>query len=419
MRVLSSLLIGIVVLGFASIVGTTIVHASETDWVVITSLNGPGTITPDGGPYTFSVSVTGGTPPYNYNWMVNGKQVNDGGSGSISVPAGQLENYGDMNITPEVTVSVSDSSPGYAPEHTATWVDSSNNQHTIFKMYYDANYANDKFSGEWTLVKNPYEWPYTMPVISTTPTAEPTTTPTPGPTVTPGPSAAPFAQFSSLSGQVEYRHDNDTKNWMFANMDTTLQVDDHVKTGEDSTAIIFFSEDMSSFMLQPESEIVCSQTPQISKIDLVTGKIWVNFKRMMQGKTLEVDMSQAAAGVKGTVFVAESNNTSSTVFGIIDNVTVTSAATGQTVIIGPGQEVTANGNGVGPVATFNITEEAISWGISPDRINDSLVNNTSINEQAGLQSSVSPSPAPFIGVEGIGAIMMGATLYMMSGRKRN
>jgi len=79
-------------------------------------------------------------------------------------------------------------------------------------------------------------------------------------------------------------------------MHTVLCVDDHVKTDEDSTAIIAFA-DLSTFLLKPESEIVVSNPPHHdSKIGLVLGNIWTNVKKMAKDGTMEVDMSQAVAG---------------------------------------------------------------------------------------------------------------------------
>jgi hypothetical protein len=176
------------------------------------------------------------------------------------------------------------------------------------------------------------------------------------------------ARFSSLSGQVEVRPDNDPNAWDFAKMNTVLHVDDHVKTSEDSTAIIGFG-DLSTFLLKPESEIVISTPPSHdSKIGLVAGHIWVNIKKMMKDGTMEVDMEQAAGGVKGTVFVAESDGKSSTFRGIIHDVAVTNKATGQTVTVGPGQMVTATANGMGPITTYNVTAEALAYGVDPNHL---------------------------------------------------
>ena len=99
------------------------------------------------------------------------------------------------------------------------------------------------------------------------------------------------ARFSSLSGQVEKRPDADPKGWVFCKMNTVLSVNDHVKTGEDSSAIIGFA-DLSTFLLKSESEIVITTEPKTnSKLSLLAGNIWVNIKKMAVDGTMEIDMT--------------------------------------------------------------------------------------------------------------------------------
>jgi hypothetical protein len=49
-------------------------------------------------------------------------------------------------------------------------------------------------------------------------------------------------------------------------------------------------------------------------------------------------------------------------------VAVTNKATGQTVTVGPGQMVTATANGMGPITTYNVTAEALSYGVDPNHL---------------------------------------------------
>jgi hypothetical protein len=148
-------------------------------------------------------------------------------------------------------------------------------------------------------------------------------------------------------------------------MNTVINVDDHVKTGEDSSAIIGFA-DMSTFLLKSESEIVITQPPsKDSKIGLVAGNIWVNVKKMMVGGTMEIDMSQAVAGIKGTTLVCEETGSSSVLKIIDGTVSFMSKKTGAVVLVPAGQMVTATANGLGPITPFDITAEAIKYGVDP------------------------------------------------------
>ena len=170
------------------------------------------------------------------------------------------------------------------------------------------------------------------------------------------------ARFSSLSGQVEIRHDNDPNGWFFAKMDTILYVGDHIKTSEDSNAIIGFA-DMSTFHLKPESEIVVTSPPdKDSKLKLVLGNIWVNVKKMMKNGCMEIDMSQAVAGIKGTTFVCEETGSSSILKVIDGTVTFTSKTNGEETLVHAGEMVTATEEGLQEPVEFDIASEEYFLG---------------------------------------------------------
>jgi hypothetical protein len=196
--------------------------------------------------------------------------------------------------------------------------------------------------------------------------ATPTPTPTPRPSPTPGPTEIPcvtgIAAFSSLSGQVEVAHAGpDQLVWDFAKMNTVLCQDDYVKTGEDSSAILGWS-DLTTFLLKSESEIVISVPPSHdSVIGLMLGNIWVNVKKMAHNGTMEVDMSQAVAGIKGTTFVVSDTGLTSTLKVIEGTVAFTAKATGQTVSVSTGQTVTADKTGLSGVTSFDATAESADW----------------------------------------------------------
>jgi len=198
--------------------------------------------------------------------------------------------------------------------------------------------------------------------VETTPTPAPTLKPTPTPGPTEEPCVEGYAQFSSLSGQVEVAHEGPVeKNWDLAKMNTVLCVDDYVKTAEDSTAIIGFA-DLTTFLLKPESEIVISVPPSHdSKIGLILGNIWVNVKKMAHNGTMEVDMSQAVAGIKGTTFVVGETGSTSTLKVMEGTVAFTAKATGQTVAVNAGQTAQADATGLSPVTSFDVSAESAAW----------------------------------------------------------
>jgi FecR protein len=170
-----------------------------------------------------------------------------------------------------------------------------------------------------------------------------------------------LARFTSISREVEIRPDCNKEAWTPAKMDSVLHVDDHVRTSEDSSAIIGF-EDLSTFLLKPESEIVVTTPPaKDSKIQLLLGNIWVNVKKMAKNGTMEVDMSQAVAGDKGTTFVLSDDGQHSTVKVIEGTVTFTAKADNKITLVSAGEMVTADKNGVQPKQTFDVAAETKSW----------------------------------------------------------
>lgn len=192
---------------------------------------------------------------------------------------------------------------------------------------------------------------------------------TPPPPPPPPPPSPPRkdsrARFSSMTGEVEIRHEGDPDNaahWHFAKLDTVLYVGDHIRTSEDSSAIIGFA-DLSTFLQKEETEIVITTPPEKdSKLDLVAGNIMRNIKKMMKDGTMEIEMSQAVTGTKGTVYalgaVRGGQNTAAVFEGAIE---VKSKATGRTILVRAGQRVRVGAAGFSAVETFDTSTELRPW----------------------------------------------------------
>ncbi len=195
------------------------------------------------------------------------------------------------------------------------------------------------------------------------------------------------ARFSSMTGEVETRHENDTE-WNFAKLDTVLYVLDHVKTGEESQAIIGFA-DLSTFLLKDESEIVVTTPPKKdSRLRLVGGRIWVNVKKMVTEGTMEVEMSQAIAGSRGTRFILTETGNESKIEVTEGTVAYRSKTDGTEVMVSAGESVTATATGLNEKTTFdpvsldaellNITTAEAPTPISAD---PSTVETSSASEE--------------------------------------
>jgi|GEM_PF-5321466 len=167
------------------------------------------------------------------------------------------------------------------------------------------------------------------------------------PPVTQAPKTDSKARFSNISGQVEISRDGG-KTWQFVKLNTVIYVGDHIKTGEDSKCVMGFA-DLSTFVLNPESEVVVSAPPEKdSKLELVYGKIMVNIKKMLKDGSMEVNMSQAVCGIKGTIFEASHDRKTG-----IERVSVTEGRvevrhkrTGKRVLVGSGQAVRITSEGI-------------------------------------------------------------------------
>lgn len=173
-----------------------------------------------------------------------------------------------------------------------------------------------------------------------------------------------LCRFNSLTGEVGYVHCNTaeiTQEWIPALPKTKLLVGDHISTGQDSSCILNFA-DMTTFQMKPESEVIVQSPPaQETKMGLVAGHLWINFKKMVTNGTMEVEMGQAVAGIKGTTLVLEQANGVSTLKVIEGTVAFTSKATGQTIDVNAGQTVSANFTGLTPVTNFDVTQESATW----------------------------------------------------------
>ena len=193
----------------------------------------------------------------------------------------------------------------------------------------------------------------------------PTSTVIPKPTIlTPTPTAIvnPDAiLISRINREVEYYRSGHPDEWQFARIDTELYPGDHLKTGEDSSAGIVYG-DLRSIDIGPESEVEILPPPtQITLSSYLRVKFVVTLNKGADIGVIGVETPNLAIGIRGTVFVVESNDISSTVKGIVDYVNATSTFTGESTIIGPGQMATATSNGLGSIATFDVAAEEAKW----------------------------------------------------------
>lgn len=205
------------------------------------------------------------------------------------------------------------------------------------------------------------------------------------------------SRFSDLSGQVEvYHYDYQKQEWEdtgdVCKMGMILYADDKIVTGEDSEAVVSFS-DMTTFHMRPESAIVLDTPPErTSKLTLLMGKILVNIKRMIKDGTMEVHMSQAVTGIKGTLLVCRETGTSSEVSVLEGVVEMRQRATGKVQSVKVGQTLVATSGGFNAISEFDVGKERANWP-------SSSTSKTSVPPAAPAASpgvdAPRPAPQPF------------------------
>lgn len=158
------------------------------------------------------------------------------------------------------------------------------------------------------------------------------------------------AGFSDISGQVSICNHaddpSDEDNWDFVDLRTKIHLWDHIRTGEGSSAIIGFS-DMSTYIMGPDSEIMIGTAPkQKSKLALVWGNILINIKKMVKDGSMDIEMNQCSGGIKGTKLRCIEKGYVSEVEVYEGTVEVTSKATGQKILLHPGQGAKGTKSGI-------------------------------------------------------------------------
>lgn len=168
-------------------------------------------------------------------------------------------------------------------------------------------------------------------------------------------------RFSRLSGHVSVRQDDqDDDHYEFAELGMILYNGDRIRTIEKSGAVLSFS-DLSTYEMGPESVIVLDVgNEKRSKLSLVAGKIWANVKRMVHDGNMDVEMSQAAAGIKGTIFVCEEDGRTSRVKVLEGSVSLAPIGK-EGVIVARGEQASVTNGMPSRTTALDMEDEIRSW----------------------------------------------------------
>ena len=178
------------------------------------------------------------------------------------------------------------------------------------------------------------------------------------------------ALFNSLSGLVEVAVSDEAAAagaWGFARLETVLTKDMHIRTGEESGCILVYP-DMSTVVIGPETHIVLNAPEERSPWSLVAGKIWKNVKNMLTHGYMEVEMSQAVMGIKGTTLVLEDTGSTSTLKVIEGAVEFKPRKGGVSTLVTGGNMISATARGADAMRRFDVAAENRYWATLTDDI---------------------------------------------------
>ena len=153
-------------------------------------------------------------------------------------------------------------------------------------------------------------------------------------------------RFNDFYGEVKIRPNaEEDDSYEFVDLDTVIYEGDRIKTEEESGAILGL-EDMSTYVVKPETVLIIhTEEGNVSKIEMLAGTMWANIKKMSEGKSLEIEMSQCVAGITGTTIIAEDNGSESSFSVTKGKSIVTSKINGIEVVVEEGQTVVMDNKG--------------------------------------------------------------------------
>ena len=198
-------------------------------------------------------------------------------------------------------------------------------------------------------------------------------------------------RFNDIWGEVKIRPYWKKDNaYEFAEFETIIFECDLIKTEEDSGCILGL-EDMNVYHVGPETKLLIkSETPKVSKLEIIVGGIWTNIKKLAEGKSIECEMSHCVSGIKGTIVAFEETGKESRVYLFAGKVEVTGKASKRKTMLKAGQASIVGSDGKIKVKKFDIEKGAKKFGIPMKDIKNHY-SNTPTSSSKGSSTKVSSS----------------------------
>lgn len=185
-------------------------------------------------------------------------------------------------------------------------------------------------------------------------------------------------RFNDYYGEVKKRCSfEEDDSFEFIDLDVIIYENDLIQTEEESGAILGL-EDMSTYVIKPESKLIIrtlydSRSAIVRKLEMLGGSLLTNFKKMIEGKSFEVEMSQCVIGIDGTIVAFEETGKESRVWLLVGKASVKNKKTGKKTVLQPGQMVTMKGK-TSNVASFNVEQMAKKFGCPSSEIKNHYTN---------------------------------------------
>lgn len=166
---------------------------------------------------------------------------------------------------------------------------------------------------------------------------------------------------SDVHGEVFVIPADNPDDFYFAEPGIMLCMGDIVETRGNSGAILSL-RDMTTYVMSSNSNVrIGEKEKSTTGIALLTGHVFVNFKRMLKDGSMDIEMSQAVAGIKGTSFFISDDGNTSTVKVVSGSVEVT-PKTGRPVIVNSEEAITVTNKQAGNKTKFDTKQEFDKFG---------------------------------------------------------
>jgi hypothetical protein len=167
---------------------------------------------------------------------------------------------------------------------------------------------------------------------------------------------------SDISGEVLVRRgDASSVEWEWLDVGSVIYVGDMIYTKDRNSHCIISLTDLTTFDMRPRSALIMdTMSEKESKIKLLAGKVLANVKKMIKDGSMNVEMSQAVAGIKGTILILETDDTVSSV-NVLEGRVEVRDKNGRAVELDQNEKIVVKDGQTGNKESFALKDELSAW----------------------------------------------------------